>query len=226
LGYNVAVYDVRDGVFNAIADDQLFDSIAAQSAERRSASDSTAAPHRPSFDYRLLQSNIATEVVRTLFKGCGYEVKLFGYENIFPEWAKSMKAGDPNPVARRIRNTPDFLVYDRQFNNFYEVEVKATRQTPPTWRYSKSRLDALRHDFPQAMLAVYAQRTHQVYVQYVQAIDWDSTPVRLNKDGEFYELSLNGFALPHQLFRLITREQYLAFLEDSKPVLSGFQPQD
>lgn len=226
LGYNFAVYDLRDGVFHVFADDELFDSIAAQSAKGRSSKESTSAPHRRSFPYRVLQSSIAAEVVRTLFKECGYEVKLSGYESVLAEWSEAMKAGDPNSVSRRIRNTPDFLVYDRQLNNMYEVEVKATELNPSMWRYSKSRLDSLRHDFPQAVLVVYAQRTHQVYVQQVQAIDWDSTPVQRNKDGEFYQLSLDGFAPPHQLFRLITSEKYLAFLEDSRPVLLSFQPQD
>jgi hypothetical protein len=178
------------------------------------------------FRMRVLQSSVAALLVKALFEECGYEVRPSGYEQLVPEWVSAMRAADPNLAVMRVRTAPDLQVYDRELNSLYEVEIKATSQKPPRWSYRKDRLDTLRYLHPEAILVVYAQQVHKLFVQRVGVLDWDSLPVGEGSDGAFYKIDLTGFVSPPELFRLVTGEYYLRFLEDSKAVLRDFQPQD
>lgn len=182
--------------------------------------------HQTSFRMRVLQSEVAALLVKALFEGCGYEVRRSGYEQLVPEWVSAMKAADSNLAVMRMRTSPDLQVYDRELNSLYEVEVKATKKKPAEWSYRKDRLDILRYLHPQALLIVYAQQAHKLFVQRVEVLDWESLPVGEGTDGAFYKMDLTGFVSPPDLFRLVTREDYLKFLVDSKAVLRDFQPQD
>ena len=226
LGYNFAIYEFnkKEGVFYGVVDDDFPGSgqhFLKSNGDSPNGSQSSTKPQR--FNYRVLQSDIAVSLIKALFKESGYEIKLFGYESSMPEWSEAMKAGDPNRLVRRIRNTPDFLVYDRLHNTMYQVEAKST-QNFPLWRYGKSKLDPFCQDYPDSILAVYSQGNHQIYVRGVDTIDWASTDIRTNRHGEqLYELDLNTFASPQDLFGRITPEIYEQFLENSASVLRGFQ---
>lgn len=226
LGYNFAIcgFDEKEGAFYGVADDELFESIQPfLSSNRDSVSGAQSSTRLPPFNYRVLQSDIAVSLMKALFKESGYEIKVFGYESSMPEWAEAMKAGDPNRLVRRIRNTPDFLVYDRLQNTMYQVEAKST-QNFPLWRYGKSKLDALCQDYPDAILAVYSQSIHQIYVMGIDTIDWASARIRTNHRGEqLYQLDLSTFSAPQDLFGRITIERYQQFLQNSASVLRGFQ---
>jgi hypothetical protein len=225
LGYNFAIYEFneKEGVFYGVADDDLFESIQpflSSNGDSLSVTQSSTRPHP--FNYRVLQSDIAVSLIKALFKESGYEIKIFGYENSMPEWSEAMKTGDPNRLVARLRNTPDFLVYDRPHNTMYQVEAKSTENFP-CWRYGKSKLDSFRRDYPDAVLAVYSQSNHQIYVTRVDTINWESSGIRTTRFGEqLYEVDLSTFVLPPDLFDRVTTEIYQRFLERSASVLRGF----
>jgi len=83
-------------------------------------------PPKNLFHIRTFQSAIAVEIAYSVFENCVYQVRHHGYEYSTPEWKSSLKSGDANPAAAKIKSQPDLLVYDSEINDVYEVEVKTT----------------------------------------------------------------------------------------------------
>ena len=178
---------------------------------------------RHSFEIRSLQSGLATALARALFEKCGYEVRFSGYEFSVPEWVGRMKQGDPNPAVARLRATPDLQVYDRKLNTLYEVELKATNQQPPIWRYRKDVLDVTRHHHPETLLMVYVQRRQRFVVQRMDAIRWHEVPVEDHGTHQFYRMNLDSDLLaPPSMFKLITEAAYLEFTNEAVSLLRHF----
>ncbi len=62
----------------------------------------------------------------------GYTVYPYGYESAFSHVKSKLTKNTRNSrTVRRIRSSPDLLVYDEQRNDLMLVEVKMRRQMPP-----------------------------------------------------------------------------------------------
>jgi len=180
-------------------------------------------PIENTFTTRTLQSNIATALVKALFEHCGYEVRHSGYEHTTPEWTSSLKRGDANIAARRIRASPDLRVYDRSFNSLYDIEVKTTRQPSNRWRYRSDLIDTLRYYHEEAILMVYVQHEHEFYVQTLNKVDWKNMPIYGQNSSRYYEVDLvTSFLKPHQCFDGITPKHYYPFIEGARIVIAEF----
>jgi len=81
----------------------------------------------------MLKGNALKDLVKTLLEKSGYSVCLYGYESTFSEIRKKLAAdGAKNsPTTRRIRSSPDLLVYDDQRKDLMLVEVKMRTHIPP-----------------------------------------------------------------------------------------------
>ena len=180
-----------------------------------------------SFLLRNLQHSIAIALATTMFETFGYEVRPNGYENTNPEWTQSMKGTDPNMSVIRIRSKPDLFVYDKSANSLYEVEIKTTMQSSSQWDYPKPPLNKLAYFYSSAILLVYFQREHRFLVQKVSAIQWSTIPVVSKDNGrEYYRLDAAAtFREPNELFDRIEFSEYIAFIEQAKSVLLGFNNQ-
>jgi hypothetical protein len=180
-------------------------------------------PAKILFTLRTLQSGIATAIARSLFEYYSYEVRHSGYEYSTPEWVNSLKSGDPNPAAARIRAMPDLRVYDRELNNLYDVEVKTTKQPSSRWRYRKDQIDTISYYHPEAILMVYVQPEHDFYTQRIRRINWGDTTMYTFDSQVFYEVNLQCvFIKPTELFEQMTLDDYYPFLDGAKQILREF----
>ncbi len=77
-----------------------------------------------SFSYKLFKGNVFKELVKTLFEDFGYKTAPYGYENQFSTMIKTELSQNNSETARRIRSSPDLVVYDQDTKDINLVEVK------------------------------------------------------------------------------------------------------
>jgi hypothetical protein len=77
-----------------------------------------------------LKGNIFKDIVRVLLEKSGYTVIPYGYENSFASIRKALTRCDTE-TARRIRNSPDLLVYNDEAEDVKLVEVKMSSHPFP-----------------------------------------------------------------------------------------------
>lgn len=68
------------------------------------------------FSYKLYKGNLFKELVKTLLEDFGYVTAPYGYENQFSTMIKKELNANHSDTAKRIRSSPDLLVYDREKN--------------------------------------------------------------------------------------------------------------
>jgi hypothetical protein len=76
------------------------------------------------FSYKLYKGNLFKELVKTLLEDFGYITAPYGYENQFSTMIKGQLSKNDSETAKRIRCSPDLLVYDKDKNEINLVEVK------------------------------------------------------------------------------------------------------
>jgi Holliday junction resolvase len=78
-----------------------------------------------------LKGNLGKEIVRSLLERSGYTVSLYGYEEtMLDAMSKSTFKKSGSITGRRLRSSPDLLVYDDK-DVMMLVEVKTRGQSPP-----------------------------------------------------------------------------------------------
>ncbi|MCK4668868.1 hypothetical protein KAT21_01945 [Candidatus Bathyarchaeota archaeon] len=82
-------------------------------------------PKNRRFIDALLKGNIFKDIVKLLLEKSGYTVYPYGYESTFSTIKASLTKGTKNSrTVRRIRSSPDLLVFDEQRNDLMLVEVE------------------------------------------------------------------------------------------------------
>lgn len=76
------------------------------------------------FSYKLYKGNLFKELVKTMLEDFGYITAPYGYENQFSTMIKGSLSKNHSETAKRIRSSPDLLVYDKDKNEINLVEVK------------------------------------------------------------------------------------------------------
>jgi hypothetical protein len=85
------------------------------------------------FHDTLLKGNIFKEIVKVLLEKSDYTVIPYGYENSFSNIRKALseKQKHDSETARRIRSSPDLLVFDEETKDVRLVEVKMSSYAFP-----------------------------------------------------------------------------------------------
>ena len=85
-------------------------------------------------EYDFLKGGIIKEVVKSLLQSCGYEVYPYGYETNFSVLKNKLaeEGVRTSPSVRRMKSTPDLVVFDRKKKNLLFVEVKMRTSSPVT----------------------------------------------------------------------------------------------
>ncbi len=104
-----------------------------QSSQDRSARAQTSELVLSDFYDNLFRGNIFKELVKILFEKSEYMVISYGYENSFSSVKKKIATKD-SPTARRIRSSPDLLIYDDQIEDVKLVEVKMSSNPDPWFK--------------------------------------------------------------------------------------------
>ena len=80
----------------------------------------------------MLRGNVYKDMVKLLLEKSGYTVYPYGYESTFSHVRSKLTRSSKNSrTVRRIRSSPDLLVFDQQRNDLMLVEVKMRMQVPP-----------------------------------------------------------------------------------------------
>src|SRR5208337_3945263 len=83
----------------------------------------------------MLKGNAYKEIIKMMLLKTGYSVYPYGYESTFSDIkSKLTKETRNSKTVRRIRSSPDLLIYDEQKNDLILVEVKMRTYLPPKIR--------------------------------------------------------------------------------------------
>ena len=178
------------------------------------------------FHLRLVKGQIAQVLVELIFLEFGYEVYPFGYESYLTNIIRHMRKGTANVPTRKVRATPDLFVYDREENDGYFLEVKATstRNEEHYWM-SKLTLDIYQQHWPGAFVVVYCIPTGNIYCKQVSEIDSKTLLQEQSSATGYTNYVLNlvqDFQTLPERFRLIETGRYQVFLSRLKQVLIDF----
>src|SRR4030067_1362581 len=85
-------------------------------------------------DYDFLKGGIIKEVVKSLLQRYDYEVYPYGYETTFSVLKNKLaeEGVRTSPSVRRMKSTPDLVVFDKERKNLMFVEVKMRTSFPVT----------------------------------------------------------------------------------------------
>jgi DNA-directed RNA polymerase subunit RPC12/RpoP len=184
------------------------------------------------FQINLLKGRLSQVVIEAIFQEFGYEVYPYGYESYLTNIIKSMRKGNANISVRKLRATPDLIVYDRELNEGFFLEVKATN-TPDETKFwiSKPTLQNYTTYWPEAILVVYCIPSMNTYCRQIKDISPEQLQIEqgpITSGHETYLVNLQSefLSLP-QCFRLIEADRYQDFCQRIRGVLKNFhQPTD
>lgn len=86
------------------------------------------------FHDALLEGGAVKDLIKVLLENSGYTVYPYGYEGTFSDIRKKLSDNEAknSRTARRIRSSPDLLVYDDAKKDLMLVEVKMRRAPKET----------------------------------------------------------------------------------------------
>lgn len=170
-----------------------------------------------SFRFDLIKGHIAKEMVRGLLEDSGYNAYSFGYESLLSQIRYDVQKKHPSETdsIRRLRSTPDLLVYDEQNGQTWFTEVKFRRiENPKEIALKAKPLVWYQKYWNDSVLVVVIPVEHVFYAQYVSKLG----DLKLsNTEGSFDEAFLfdltKDFVTINQIFPKIkpeTTEKYFS----------------
>jgi len=178
------------------------------------------------FRLNLLKGRLAQAVIEAIFQEFGYEVYPYGYESYLTNIIKFLRKGNANIPTKKIRATPDLFVYDRELNDGFFLEIKATN-TPDESRFwiSKYTLQMYLSYWPETVLVIYCIPSVNIYCRQVGDIHLEELPVEQSAmtDRENCVLNLKSdFCTLPKHFRLIESIRYEDFCQRIRGILRQF----
>lgn len=172
-----------------------------------------------------LKGQLAQVVLEAIFQEFGYEVYPYGYESYLTNIIKFMKRKDANIPVRKMRATPDLFIYDREINEGFFLEVKATTDLKTNYRISQSVLQGYQRYWPESILVVYCLPSMNIYCRPLNEISIDQLSIKQFPvtGGNNYVINLEqDFQLLLDHFRLIDANGYQEFCNSVRGVVSQF----
>jgi len=126
----------------------------------------------------VLKGNIFKDIVKLLLEKSGYTVYPYGYESTFSHVRSKLTKNTKNSrTVRRIRSSPDMLVFDEQRDDLMLVEVKMRSHTPPK---IKPRLIVNYKEFwDDSILVLVVPKGNVFYAQKIRELETRKTYYRL-----------------------------------------------
>ena len=122
------------------------------------------------FHDRVLKGGAAKEVVKVLLEKSGYLVYPYGYECTFSGVRNKLQRNSKNSrTVRRIKSSPDILVYDDLNNDVMLVEIKMRTGEKP-WIKSKQ-TEAYKEFWNDSILVLVTPRENGFYAQRVNELE-------------------------------------------------------
>ena len=167
----------------------------------------------------FLKGNIGKNVVKFLLERSKYEVCLYGYEDTLPDVKAKLKQetniSRNSDTGRRIRSSPDLLVYDDQ--NIMLVEVK-TRGKAPKWigagrvRIRSGEIKPLKEFWSDSILVIVVPEGNVFYAQEIGKLTI--------QQNDFY--SLEDFEKLQAIFKKVNSEDISHYRDIALQTLQTF----
>lgn len=137
------------------------------------------------YDY-LLDGYYFKEIVRTVLDMSDYIVFPYGFESAFSYIKIQLHKGDAKDTltARRIRSSPDLLVYDQHEKDIKLVEVKS-RNYDDEKDVVIEKIDWYKKYWEGSILTVIIPHGHWFYAQYIDELEAKKSPESYNLRDEF-----------------------------------------
>lgn len=159
----------------------------------------------------LLEGGKVKELLKVLLEKSGYTVYPYGYEATFSDVRKKLSAKDArnSKTSRRIRSSPDLLVYDEEHKDVYLVEVKMRRAPNETKVLIFSRqIVAYKEFWNDSILAVVVPCGSVFYAQRVSELEVKEA---YNVEKDFHRLE--------EIFRKIKAEDLSHFRDQALKIM-------
>lgn len=125
------------------------------------------------FRFNLIKGEIAKEMVRGLLEDSGYSAYAFGYESWLTHirYHVKMKKPPETDSIKRLRSTPDLIVFDEQNGQTWYADVKFRRtDNPKEIKLQTQSLVWYQQHWNDSVLIVVIPTDHIFYAQYVNKL--------------------------------------------------------
>jgi hypothetical protein len=148
---------------------------------------------------------LGKDIVRSLLETSGYTVCHYGYEDMFLDFkSKNTLMVSLTSTGRRIRKSPDLLVYDDK--EILLVEVKLRLDLSPTIAHKE--IELLKTYWNDAVLVIVVPDDEMFYAQPVE---------KLEVKGNYIPSS--DFSKFQDIFSKVTSENLAHYQEMTRPIL-------
>ena len=135
----------------------------------------------------LLKGNIYKDMVKLLLEKSGYTVYPYGYESTFSHVkSKLIKKTKNSRTVRRIRSSPDLLIYDEQRSDLLLVEVKMRMQVPP--KIKPRLIENYKEFWNDLILVIVVPEDNVFYAQKISELETRQTYYRLVDFERFQDI--------------------------------------
>jgi hypothetical protein len=120
----------------------------------------------------LLRGEAIKNLIRALLEKSGYLVSPYGYESSFSHITKRLheRGAKNSPTARRLRTSPDLLVYDEEKQDVDLVEVKM-RNAPILTSVGFLQLKEYKRFWTDATLVLAVPCGHTLYAEKIRDLE-------------------------------------------------------
>lgn len=161
----------------------------------------------------LLKGNIYKDIVKLLLEKSGYTVYPYGYESTFSHVRSQLTRNTRNSrTVRRIRSSPDLLIFDEQRNDLMLVEVKMRTQVPP--RIKPRQIENYKEFWSDSILVVVVPKDNVFYGQKVS---------ELETRKEYYRIA--DFEKLQDIFTRVSAEDFSHFKDMALQNMEKQRPQ-
>jgi len=135
----------------------------------------------------MLKGNAYKDIIKVMLQKSGYSVYPYGYESTFSDVkSKLTKESRNSKTVRRIRSSPDLLVYDDQKNDLMLVEVKMRSTCPPA---IKPRIiENIKEFWNDSILVVVVPEGNVFYAQRINDLETKQVYYRLSDFEKFQDI--------------------------------------
>ena len=164
-----------------------------------------------SFHDSIFKGGTAKELVKVLFEKSGYLVYPYGYECTFSDIRNKLQKNAQNSkTVRRIKSSPDLLVYDDQKNTVFLIEVKMRTHQKP-WIKS-DQMKAYKEFWSDSILVLVVPRGNFFYAQKISELE---TKENYNPEEDFLKIE--------EIFLRVKPEDILHFGNEASKLMEKTQ---
>lgn len=136
-------------------------------------------------DY-FLKGSIFKEIVKVMLEKSGYTVYPYGYESALPDVKSKLRDAKNSETTRRIKSSPDLLVYDDQMNDLMLVEVKMRSRAPP--RIKPREIENYKEFWNDCILVVVIPEGSIFYAQRIRQLETKQVYYRIEDFEKFQDI--------------------------------------